>query len=181
MIGRSGRIMQTRPQTSIHGLHRMAGVAALLGGGARVAASFIPWSPGDASLEALYAAIDMLLLLGLFGVYARKAAVLGPVGLIGFVAATCALSLIGGPDADPFGVSTYRVGASILSVAMALFGVVALVRRAMPPWAPICWLASLGAGLASTGADASGSFMAAGVLFGAGFVAAGLELATSRP
>lgn len=156
-------------------LMRMAGAAAILGGGARIVASFIPWSPDQPALEALYAAIDMLLLLGLVGLYARKAAVMGAPGLVAFVVAVCAFSLIGGPDADPFGFSTYQVGAAVLALAMALLGAVALVRRALPVWAPLGWIAGLFVGLLA-GAAGSWAFAAAGVLFGAGFVAAGIEL-----
>lgn len=154
---------------------RAAGVAALLGGGARIVAAVIPAAPGSVELEALYTAIDGFLLLGLFGFYARRAEALGLAGLVAFTLAVCAFSLIGGPDADPFGFSTYQVGASILALAMALLGVAALVRRSAPPWAPLGWIAALGAGLA-TGTGAPWAFTAAGILFGAGFVAAGVEL-----
>lgn len=157
-------------------LIKMAGAAALLGGGARIVASFIPWSPGEPSLEALYAAIDMLLLLGLVGLYGRKSTVLGAPGLVAFIVAVCSFSFIGGPDADPFGFSTYQVGAAVLALAMASFGAVALVRRAMPPWAPIGWIASLLAGLLAAATGGASGLAAAGVLFGAGFTAAGLAM-----
>jgi hypothetical protein len=157
-------------------LVRLSGAAAIAGGATRIVTSFIPWRQ-QVALEAVYDAIDVLLLFGVIGAYLSRAQKLGGFGLFAFALAVAALSFIGGPDADAFGFSTYYVGASVLVVAMALLGVTALVRRAMPIWAPACWLASLAGGAVFTVVPwTRWAFIAAGVLFGAGFVAIGLDM-----
>jgi len=166
----------------IRNLVRLAGAAAALGGAARVLSAFVPYVPSHPGLEALYAAIDVLLSFGLVGAYLTRAREIGVAGLCAFVLAASGLSFIGGPDADVFGFSTYQVGGAVVALAMAAFGAIVLVRRAAAPWAPACWIASLAAGLVASLGPAGDSryahwaFVAAGVLFGAGFVAIGREM-----
>ncbi|NWG52350.1 MAG: hypothetical protein HXY28_01385 [Hydrogenophilaceae bacterium] len=158
-------------------LYRAAGWAAILGGAARIAAAF-PLGLGAAEAEALYAAIDILLLAGLVGIYLDRAHALGFLGVASFAVALAALSLIGGPDADPWGFSTYREGASVLALAMAGLSIAWVSRGQKPIWAPLLWFASLaaGGGLAQAPALAGYAIPVAGALFGAGFVAAGIAL-----
>lgn len=183
--GRAGPFLLARafqrrdcPGVSPDQLYRAAGAAALAGGVLRIIAAF-PLSAGPTTLEWLYTAIDALLLLGLIGIYLSRAARLGYLGFASFVVAVVALSFIGGPDADPFGFSTYQEGATTLAIAMVGLSL-AWVRAGERPWiAPLLWfssvviagiLALLPAPLPSYGLSA------AGILFGAGFGAAGLVL-----
>ncbi len=159
-------------------LVRLAGAAAMVGGVARIL-SALPWTRDPLVLEASYDAIDVLLLFGVIGIYLVRTRTLGVPGFLLFVLAVAALSFIGGPDSDVFGFSTYRQGAAVLAIALALLGVVALLRRAMPIWAPVCWIASLVAGSAMLFLSPDLGplvYAVAGILFGAGFVAAGLDL-----
>ena len=159
-------------------LMRLSGAAALAGGALRVASAF-PLPLQQYELEALWAVIDVLLTLGLIGVYLVRAEKLGFLGLGAFVVAMAALSFIGGPDADPFGFSTYQEGSSTLVIALVGLSI-AWIRAQERPWAaPLCWigtaiaagvLAALPAPLPDYG------FLAAGVLFGLGFAFAGWDL-----
>jgi hypothetical protein len=158
-------------------LFRVAGVAAFVGGAARMVASF-PVTRDAIALEALYAGVDILLLFGLIGIYLRKAKALGPLGLLCFAAAVAALSFIGGPDADPFGFSTYETGAAALAIAMATLGLIWIFARQRPFLTPFYWVLALAAGAAAPHLAAGGDYAvtAAGLLFGAGFAFAGIEL-----
>ncbi|MBI1187539.1 MAG: hypothetical protein GC206_09460 [Alphaproteobacteria bacterium] len=158
-------------------LYRAAAAAAILGGAARIAAAF-PLGLALPEAEALYAVIDMLLLAGLIGLYLDRAHALGFLGLAAFALAFASLSLIGGPDADPWGFSTYREGATALAIAMAGLSIAWISRGQKPIWPPLLWFASLAAGGALTQAPGLEplALHLAGVLFGAGFVAAGAAL-----
>lgn len=120
-------------------LLRLAGIAALGGGLLRCISAFSPALGGQA-LEALWTLIDVLLTLGLIGIYLARAERLGLLGLTAFVIAIAALSFIGGPDANPFGFSTYQQGGTVLAIAMAAFAIAWLRAGERPVWAPLCWL-----------------------------------------
>lgn len=151
-------------------LFRLSGVAAMTGGALRIVSAF-PIVTDPIQQQWLWTIIDIFLTLGLIGIYVARSEKLGFLGLASFAIAMAALSFIGGPDADPFGFSTYEQGA--MTLVIALIGLsLAWVRAGERPLAPpLLWFASaLAAGLPEYG------FMAAGALFGAGFIAAGLPL-----
>ena len=159
-------------------LYRAAGAAALAGGLLRIMATF-PLPTDAASLEWLYAAIDVLLLFGVIGIYLSRAPRLGYLGFASFVVAVAALSFIGGPDSDPFGFSTYQEGATTLAIAMVGLSIAWLRASERPFAAPIAWFGSIiAAGVLGMLPQPLPNYglAAAGVLFGAGFVIAGLEL-----
>src|SRR5260221_8200043 len=85
-------------------LFRLAGLAAILAGGARIVTAF-PWTNDAVAREALYDAIDAMLLFAVMGIYFSRKDQLGALGLASFAMAIAALSFIGGPDADLFGFS----------------------------------------------------------------------------
>ena len=158
-------------------LLRFSGLAALLGGLGRMG-SALPLPLDQTSLEALWTVIDILFTLGLIGIYLVRAEVLGFLGLASFVVAMAALSFIGGPDADVFGFSTYQEGAMTLAIAMVGLSI-AWVRTGQKPLAPpLLWFGSVVAAgaLGLAPAVAEYGFTAAGLLFGAGFAAAGWDL-----
>lgn len=158
-------------------LLRFAGASALAGGALRVLDSFIPYVADSAPHEALYLLIDLLFLFGLFGIYAARAERLGPVGLVGFLVAATGNALIVGPDTVFQGIDTYQTGAAIFALGLAVFALPLLWTRSLGRLAPVLWIltpvVSVAAGASGFGAQ---GFMAAGILFGLGFFAAGLEL-----
>jgi hypothetical protein len=162
-------------------LFRLAGAASMAGGALRIFASF-PLIEDAITLEWLYAGIDVLLLFGLIGIYLARAERLGLLGLASFGVAAAALSFIGGPDADPFGFGTYQEGATVLAIAMVGLSIGWLRAGERPLVAPGCWFASVVAAGVLGWLPApmpTYGLPAAGVLFGAGFLAAGIDLLRS--
>lgn len=160
-------------------LFRALGVAAIVGGLLRAAASFIPWNMWgtDWRIEVLSIVIDVSLLFGLIGVYFATRDRLGWGGFAAFALAATGIASIIGPDSVTFGVDTYVAGVHAISIGLALLGVVMLLKRAGTTAAAICWVLSLavGAGGGAVG-QAELGFLLGGLLFALGFVAAGIEL-----
>ncbi len=156
-------------------LLRTLGASAIVGGALRIASAFVPWSPDVWWLELLYLAVDVLLLFGLMGIYFAYRARIGVFGFIAFAVAETGIASIVGPDTVAFGIDTYMTGVVVITAGLTLFAIQLLLTRAGPPWAPLCWVAStiIGVGATAGGAPALG-FFAGGVLFGLGFVAAGV-------
>lgn len=147
----------------------------------RIFASF-PLTQDRVTLEWLYTTIDVLLLFGLMGVYLARASRLGFLGLASFGVAVAALSFIGGPDADPFGFSTYQEGAAAFAIAMVGHSLAWVRAGERPIAAPLCWFASvIAAGVVALLPPPLPDYglTVAGVLFGAGFALAGLDLLKS--
>lgn len=159
------------------GLVRFGAAAALIGGALRIASSFVPYEADSAALETLYGVIDICLLSGLLAVYVANAEAVGIAGLALFLVALAGVASIVGPDAQAFGVDFYRVGALVFVVGLAGLSAQLLRARRMRLSAAL-WLATLAASLASVVLPQA--FMAAGVLIGAGYVTAGLELLRVR-
>lgn len=159
-------------------LLRLAGIAAILGGALRIL-SALPLPLDPINQQWLWIGIDVLLTLGLIGIYLSRAERLGFLGLASFIVAIAALSFIGGPDADVFGFSTYEQGAATLVIALIGFSL-AWLRAREKPWAvPLCWFGcALAVGILGMAPAPlpDYAFMASGMLFGAGFVFAGLPL-----
>lgn len=162
-------------------LFALSGIAAIAGGLLRIFAAF-PLVSDPITQQWLYTAIDVLLLMGLMGIYLARAERLGFLGLASFGVAVAALSFIGGPDADVFGFSTYEQGAAALAIAMVGLSIAWLQRGERPIWAPLCWFGSVVAvgAFALVPPLAPYGFVAAGVLFGLGFALAGFELVKPR-
>ena len=157
-------------------LFRLAGLAAVVAGALRIGTSFLTWDSTVVWQELLATGIDVLLLFGFMGIYLAYRAALGWPGLLAFVLAETGIGSIIGPDTVAFGVDSYQAGVVAISVGLALFGTTILIRRAGSS-AAICWILSLVTGVAGgfVGQGAFGFFLG-GILFGLGFVAAGLTL-----
>lgn len=158
-------------------LFRLAGLAAFVAGLLRIGTSFLTWDSTIAWQEALADLIDVLLLFGFMGIYLAHRAALGWIGLAAFVVAEAGIGSIIGPDTVAFGIDTYQAGVAVISIGLAAFGVVSLVKRAGPAASALCWILSLAIGVAGgfAGQAALGFFLG-GILFGLGFVAAGIAL-----
>lgn len=162
-------------------LFNLAGVAAIVAGGARVGTSFLTWDSTVVWQELLATGIDVLLLFGLMGFYLAHRVLFGWAGLAAFVVAEAGIGSIIGPDTVSFGVDTYQAGVVAISVGLASLSLVMLIRGAGSAAAAICWILSLAVGVGGgfIGQAAFGFFLG-GLLFGLGFVAAGLSLLSPR-
>lgn len=158
-------------------LYRLSGAAAIAAGLLRIASSF-PLTQDEVTLQWLYTGIDILLLMGLIGIYLQRAERLGFLGLTSFAVAVASLSFIGGPDADPFGFSTYEQGAAALAIALVGLSMAWVRVGEKPIWPALAWFASVVAVglLGMIEPLAPYGMPAAGILFGSGFVLAGLPL-----
>jgi hypothetical protein len=105
-------------------LIRWGGLAAMLAGALRTAASFWPSAEPGVTLEVLYLVIDVLLLFGIFGIYAFQHERIGWFGFVGFLLAVIGTAIIAGPDGTIGLVDMYTAGS--LSVATVV-GILAAV------------------------------------------------------
>lgn len=163
-------------------LFRLAGMTAILAGAGRILAAF-PLTGDAMAREALYDVIDALLLFAVMGIYFSRKDQLGALGFASFAVAIAALSFIGGPDADPFGFSTYQQGAYALAIAMVGMSLAWWRGKQRPLWAPACWFLSVIAAGVMRMLPAplpEYGFTTAGILFGLGFVLAGAELISTK-
>lgn len=164
-------------------LLRVLGMAAVLGGVLRVVSAFIPFAPDQAWLEVLYLVVDVCLLFGLMGIYLAYRSRVGVFGFIAFAIAETGIASIVGPDGvvPAYGIDVYQLGVLVITIGLTLFAIVQLVARAGPPWAPLCWIASMLAGVGwSFGGNPEIGFLTGGVFFGLGFVLAGWPLLSPR-
>lgn len=154
---------------------RLFGTAAILGGVLRLGANFFPWRPGDPFLEALAAAIDLLLIFGFMGFYCKNASRLGTAGLTGFVISISGLAFITGPDGVFHGIDIYQTGVAIIGAGLVIFSLSLLVNATALP-AATAWIGAAAAQTAGWALNAPQTgFFAAGILFAFGFVFVGLE------
>ena len=145
---------------------RLSGVAAVAGGLLRAISPALadrPWAP------MLWLAIDVLLLLGLIGLYARWAGATGRLGLALFVVCVAGVLTVRSQGAVP---GAYAAGAAVWSLGLAALGVRLLFVKRTPRIGPALWIAAVPAGLAGPL-----GMTVAGVLFGIGYAAAGAKLA----
>lgn len=161
-------------------LYRLGAIAAILGGGLRIASSFVPYAPGSMLLEALYAVIDVFLLFGLAAIYLSVADRVGRTGLLFFSTAIAAIASIVGPDATLFGIDFYRLGATLIAGALSGASIL-LLRESVYVASAVLWLATLAAGLIIPAWSTDLAQMVAGLLFGAGFAVAGIALLRKKP
>lgn len=158
-------------------LFRLGAIIAILGGGLRIASAFIPYRQNSAFLEALYGVVDLMLIVGLTATYLHEASRIGWPGLTSAGIAYAGLASIVGPDGFVFGIDWYQVGAGASALGMAGLGVSLLVawRKILPA---LLWLA---VPFTAISLPQDWAFQAAGILFGLGFVAAGVGIWVQTP
>jgi hypothetical protein len=171
----------TVPSTAaLNRLIQLGGIAAIIGGGLRVVATFIPYAAGSAILEILYAVIDVGLLFGLIAIYLGSAEATGRLGLAGFFVSLTGLASIVGPDAPAFGVDFYQLGSAILVLGLVPLAT-QLVRLPDQRLTGAAWLVCAGLGLVSAVSQSSWTFAAAGAALGTGFALGGAILLRTKP
>jgi hypothetical protein len=158
-------------------LIRLSAQAALFGGLLRIASSLVaPDTLGEAA-ELLYLVIDLALLAALLGIYLHRHEALGRLGFAAFAVSLPALAVIVGPDGELYGVDVYRAGGGLLVLGLALLAVAQLRARVGRTWSSIGWLGAFAMTLLGVLLpNRAWPFVAAGLAFGAAFVAASFEL-----
>ena len=158
-------------------LIRLGGLAAILAGVLRAAAAFLAAMEPSVALEWLYLLIDVLLLFGLFGVYAYQHAESGIWGVAGFLLAAIGLESIGGPDGEIGDVDIYTAGATLIGIGLVVLAVGSWRGQKLPRYVPTLWVLSTVVGMSAfLVAGSALPFQIAGVAFGLGFVGAGIRL-----
>ena len=149
----------------------------MLAGILRTATSFISYSSKGVGIELLYLGIDLLLLFSIVAVYAYVHERSGWIGLIGFVLALSGTGSIVGPDGTLGGVDMYVVGATTLSIGLAVLSVGAWRGVALPRSVLALWIGSTLIGVGGYSIQGPGFLLTlAGLAFGIGFVLAGLRM-----
>jgi hypothetical protein len=141
-------------------MRRALAGAAILGGSLRIVGAFASGRPE--MLETLYLATDIALLLGAAGLWrTRRGGIAGMIGIAVFALGILTIR---------FGF--YAVGAPVALLGLVIWSIDALFRGAARI-APVLWIAALAVGFVN--------MIAAGVLFGLGFIAAGISMIYGWP
>src|SRR6202162_2371069 len=156
---------------------RLCGVTAIAGGALRVCDAFLAATTSVHTQQIAYAVTDLMLLLGLCGVYLPRRKTLGLVGFLGFVALIAGFAIVRSSGLTLLGPNSYMIGATVTLIGVVAMGAVMLVRRAFPKLAPALWIASFVVGLIGLMSAKLGlAVVLAGVIFGVGFVVAGINV-----
>lgn len=158
-------------------LIRFGALAAVVAGILRVVSGLVPATGARDGLEWFYLVIDTLLMFGVIAVYSYQHEESGVCGLVGFVLAVIGIESIGGPDGKIGIVDVYTAGTSVIGIGMAFLAVGSWVAGRLPRYVPVLWMLSTGMGVVAVFANMSGvEFQIAGMLFGLGFVGAGVHI-----
>ena len=157
-------------------LIRLSAVAGIFGGALRVADGLVITSASTQIQQFAYFLTDLMLMFGLCGIYLTRSHRLGVAGLVGFVASFIGIFMVLSSALSLFGFSAYLVGASVTLLGVVSLGVAMLIHDAFPKWAPILWIASLLIGMIGLLPVSRWGVTLAGVIFGLGFIAAGISL-----
>jgi hypothetical protein len=152
---------------------RILGLAAILGGAARIAANFSQGFLSPHAAQTAYAIEDILLLLGLLGFALALRVKAGALGLTGIAVAAAGLLVIRAGALS--GHDLYLIGAAASLFGTAILGAAILMRGADARAAGLLWLAALVVGLAALFPPlAMAASFAAALAFGAGFMLQGI-------
>jgi len=160
-------------------LIRLGGAAAILAGLLRAGTSFISYSNSkpSAQMEMLYLVIDILILLGLLGIYAHQHERVGGVGFVGFLLALIGTAIIVGPDGAIGSVDMYVVGSMLITFGLTLFSLASLRAQSLPRAAPLLWILSTLVGVGGFLIKGPALlFVIAGLAFGLAFIVAGSRI-----
>jgi len=153
-------------------IFRTLGVAAVIGGGLRIADCFTGSVIDMTTLDRMYFATDVFLMLGLAGWYFSRAGRLGSPGLTGFVLSAVGILVI--RSAQLFEPRGYMIGSVLFLIGLTVMNVLTILRRDGAIAAPVLWNIALVFGILALTSGPIASI--AGVIFGLGYIAAGIEL-----
>jgi 4-amino-4-deoxy-L-arabinose transferase-like glycosyltransferase len=158
-------------------LLRGLGLAAIAGGALRVVDSFTTQSLSAGTLAALYFATDVLLLLGIAGIYWSRRATLGVAGVIGAAIFVFGILLVRLSAFGLLGTNGYQLAAALALVGLVILSIEALLRRTDAGVSAPLWLVAFVFGIVGAfGVMTPVMTVLAGAAFGAGFVAAGFKV-----
>jgi hypothetical protein len=153
-------------------IFRTLGAAAVIGGVLRMVDSFTGSVLDMETLDRMYFATDVFLMLGLGGWYFSRAQRLGSPGLAGFVACVLGLMIIRSPQV--FAPRGYILGSAMVLAGLTVMNLLTVLRRDGPIAAPVLWNVALVFGVLAL---MSGPVApVAGVIFSLGYILAGIEL-----
>jgi len=163
-------------------LVRVLGIAAIAGGVLRIVDSFTTGVLSPQILFLLYFITDVLLLLGIAGIYWSRRGRIGIAGIAGAAIFALGIAWIRVAAFVMPGMNGYQLGAAMALLGLGVLSVEELLRGRDDNAAAIFWLAALFfAVVGALGLMVLLMTIAAGVAFGAGFVMAGRQvLATPR-
>jgi hypothetical protein len=158
-------------------LIRWGGLAAVLAGILRGIASLTP-TAASVTLQVLYFTIDVLLLLGIVGVYEFQKQETGRWGFFGFLLALIGASLLIGHDVVVNAVALlYPVAAILFAVGISVLAIRSWAANTLPHWASALLITSTLLGILGYGIKGFDIlFVVSGVIFGIGFIGAGLTV-----
>jgi hypothetical protein len=158
-------------------LIRWGGLAAVLAGILRGIASLTP-TAASVTLQVLYFTIDVLLLLGIVGVYEFQKQETGRWGFFGFLLALIGASLLIGHDVVVNAVALlYPVAAFLFAVGISVLAMRSWAVNTLPHWASALLITSTLLGILGYGIKGFDVlFVVSGVIFGIGFIGAGLTV-----
>ena len=155
-------------------LLRIGGRTAILAGVLRAAGSFS--FGGEVERQSLYFIIDLLLLIGLFAVYAQNHQVLGRWGAAGFLTTVAGILLVRSSRAVP-GLDLYPAGALSVAIGWVLLSLDWWRKAHGASFIPVLFALSLMTGLFGQLTQRSADlFVASGVIFGAAMVGVGYQV-----
>ncbi len=157
-------------------LIRWGGLAAILAGLLRGIASFTP-TAASVGLQIFYFTIDVLLLLGVIAMYAFQKQKIGRWGSVGILLAFIGGVLLLGHDVVNALAFLYPVAAFLFAVGISVLAIRSWKAGTLPRWVSALLIAStlLGIlGFVVKGFDIL--FVISGVVFGIGFIGAGLTV-----
>ena len=158
-------------------LLRISAIAAIAGGLLRAADPFFAaLHLNNATLQQIWFAIDLLLLIGVSGIYLAEANRLTIIGLVAVLVFLFGILLVRSAGVTVLGLGGYQTGAAVALIGISVLALLMLLRRVQIV-ASLLWLAALATGLASrAGIGATYLVALSGLLFGLGFAAAGVGL-----
>jgi hypothetical protein len=162
-------------------LLRLAGVAALAGAALRLNAAFPTVAIPRLSGEALWFTIDLLLMLGLIGLFTGLAKFRSWLGTVGFVGAVAGFALIRTGARLPLPGDGYQTASAVLAAALALAGLGLVLGGGAGRWIGAGWIAALVVGLAGTllhwptGLTAGSALLSASFALGGAILLAGAK------
>jgi hypothetical protein len=161
-------------------LLRLGGAAAIVGGILRLAAAWpdLPLSP--AGREMLYFLVDLVLVLGLIGLFGGLPRFRSWLGWMGFVGAVAGFLMVRTGDRLA-GPGSYMIAASVVAAALALAGLSLITAKGLVRYTGAAWIASFLVAMGGVIVKAPGSFLVASLLFCLGFILGGVALVREQP